>query len=276
MSMSSCPLRITKMTKVEWQSKPVKGLLIDISGVLKTGIEAIPGSVEGLRLLYESGIPFRIVTNESQCNVSQLLRMLQRMGFHLKADDIFSPIPAVVELLRKENLRPHLIVNPSVESEFDEFKTEEEPNCVVMADAQEHFNYDSLNKVFRLLIDMEKPQIFTLGTGKYYEGDDGLLHLDVGPFTKAMEYATGLKARIVGKPSSDFFLSALDDLGIKPEEAVMIGDDVVSDVGGAQNSGMRGILVRTGKYRTKDEQHVIKPDAIFNNFNDAIHAILNI
>lgn len=264
------------MAKVEWQSKPVKGLLIDISGVLKSGSEPIAGSVEGLRLLYESGLPFRIVTNESQCTVTVLLRMLQRMGFNLKADDIFSPIPAVVELLRKEQLRPYLIVHPDVEKEFDEFKCEEEPNCVVLADAQEHFNYDSLNKVFRLLIEMEKPQIFSLGTGKYYEGDDGLLHLDVGPFTKAVEYATGLKAKIVGKPSSEFFLSALNDLGIKPEEAVMIGDDVVSDVGGAQDCGMRGILVRTGKYRTKDEQHTVKPDAIFNNFNDAIHAILNI
>ena len=38
-------------------------------------------------------------------------------------------------------------------------------------------------------------------------------------------------------------------LGLAAEEVVMVGDDVVSDVGGAQKAGVRGVLVRTGKYR---------------------------
>ena len=54
---------------------------------------------------------------------------------------------------------------------------------------------------------------------------------------------------MIGKPSPAFFNSALEDLQATPAEAVMVGDDVLNDVGGAQGCGLTGILVRTGKYR---------------------------
>ena len=53
----------------------------------------------------------------------------------------------------------------------------------------------------------------------------------------------------MGKPSKEFFDLALRDMGIGPEQTVMIGDDIHTDVGGAQAAGMRGVLVRTGKFR---------------------------
>lgn len=51
-----------------------------------------------------------------------------------------------------------------------------------------------------------------------------------------------LLPQVVGKPSKDFFLAALQSLGASPEQAVMVGDDVRDDVGGAQAAGIRGIL----------------------------------
>jgi ribonucleotide monophosphatase NagD (HAD superfamily) len=54
---------------------------------------------------------------------------------------------------------------------------------------------------------------------------------------------------VVGKPSRSFFELVLEDLGVDPESAAMVGDDVETDVGGAIGAGLAGILVRTGKYR---------------------------
>ena len=65
----------------------------------------------------------------------------------------------------------------------------------------------------------------------------------------ALEYATGTLAEVVGKPSPDFFEMALAELRASPDETAMIGDDINSDVGGAQNVDMMGVLVKTGKYR---------------------------
>jgi len=62
---------------------------------------------------------------------------------------------------------------------------------------------------------------------------------------------------------------------VLPEDAVMIGDDIVSDVGGAQACGIRGVQVRTGKFRPADEHHpTVKPDGYVDNLAQAVDMIL--
>ena len=73
--------------------------------------------------------------------------------------------------------------------------------------------------------------------------------LDSGAFVAGLEYAAGVEAEVVGKPSRAYFDAALAELGASPGEAVMVGDDVEADVGGAKAAGLRGVLVRTGKFR---------------------------
>jgi ribonucleotide monophosphatase NagD (HAD superfamily) len=94
---------------------------------------------------------------------------------------------------------------------------------------------------------------------------DGL-SLSAGPFVQALEFATGKAATIVGKPSKTFFDLALRDMGLRVDQAAMIGDDILTDIGGARTIGMQGILVRTGKYR-KDavDNAVIKPECIIDS-----------
>ena len=60
---------------------------------------------------------------------------------------------------------------------------------------------------------------------------------------------TGREATVVGKPSEAFFAEVLDDLGVAAQDAVMVGDDVESDIGGALAAGLSAVLVRTGKFR---------------------------
>ena len=84
------------------------------------------------------------------------------------------------------------------------------PNCVLLGDAIHNFTYSSLNDAFRLLNGSPDASLFSLGCGKFYrKGGSGELCLDVGPFTKALEFATGKTAEIIGKPSSMYFQSAL-------------------------------------------------------------------
>lgn len=253
--------------------KRINGVLLDITGVLKDGSSAIPGSIEAVNRLRKAGLPIKLLTNETQVTRSSLSLKLSNMGYCVTENDIIPPCPALVDLLRKEKLRPHLLVHPDVVSEFDGLEMED-PNCVVIGDAAENFSYENLNKAFRILINMDKPRLFSMGRGKYYK-DNGDLVLDVGVFTTALEYATGVSAEVVGKPQYSFFQSALSAIGVKPEEAVMVGDDIESDVGGAQACGMAGILVRTGKFRPNDETHPrVKPDAIVDDLAEAVDIIV--
>ena len=66
-----------------------------------------------------------------------------------------------------------------------------------------------------------------------------------------------------------FFQTALEDISIGSGKAIMVGDDLINDIGGAQRTGMKGVLVRTGKFRKSDLSHSdVKPDFIIESINE--------
>jgi HAD superfamily hydrolase (TIGR01458 family) len=95
---------------------------------------------------------------------------------------------------------------------------------------------------------MDGAGLIALHKGKYWQTAEGL-RVDIGAFIAGLEYVTGVDATVIGKPSPAFFQAAVNELGCSKDEIVMVGDDIDADVGGAQQCGIRGILVRTGKYR---------------------------
>ncbi|ELU05136.1 hypothetical protein CAPTEDRAFT_182640 [Capitella teleta] len=262
--------------KGDWflQSKSIKGFLLDITGVLyENGGVAIEGSIEAVNALREAGIPVRFCTNETQCTKEHIVTKLNRVGFNLQPHEIFPPAPAVRSFILERGLRPHLLIHDGAKAEFADVD-QSNPTCVVVGDAEDFFSYANMNAAFQSLMAMENPVLISMGMGKFYSSK-GKLTLDLGPFTKALEFACGVEAEVIGKPSKQFFLSALNDIGLKPEEAVMIGDDIVSDVGGAQACGLMGVQVRTGKYRPKDENHAtVTPDGYVDNLLQAVKLYL--
>jgi ribonucleotide monophosphatase NagD (HAD superfamily) len=94
--------------------------------------------------------------------------------------------------------------------------------------------------------------------------------MDGGPFVVALEYAAELKAEVMGKPSRAYFRMVLDDLGIAPERVAMIGDDIENDIRGAQLLGMKGWLVKTGRFRKEDLARGIWPDKIFDSIAEIV------
>uniref|UniRef100_W5K184 Phospholysine phosphohistidine inorganic pyrophosphate phosphatase n=1 Tax=Astyanax mexicanus TaxID=7994 RepID=W5K184_ASTMX len=230
--------------------RSVKGVILDMCGVLYDSGEGggvpIEGSVEAVKRLKASDLQLRFCTNETQATREKFVAKLCRMGFEINVSEVFPPAPAVVSVLKQRNLRPHLLVHDDVVPEFDGVD-KSNPNCVVIGDAADNFSYENMNAAFRVLIGLEKPVLFSMGRGRYYKETDGL-KLDVGVYMKALEYACDVEAEVVGKPAPMFFQTVLNDMGLQPHEVFMIGDDLVNDVGGAQQCGMKGLQVRTGKY----------------------------
>ena len=119
-----------------WLTSDIKGFILDISGVLydshgSEGGTPVEGSIEAVQLLRQTKIPFRCCSNESTASREHLCRKLGRIGFDIKPEEVICPAPVAYSLLRERNLRPYLLVQDEVLSEFDGINTTN-PNCVVM------------------------------------------------------------------------------------------------------------------------------------------------
>jgi HAD superfamily hydrolase (TIGR01458 family) len=227
-----------------------KAFLIDLDGVLYVGGHAVAGAVSAIDLLESHACQYRFVSNTTRKCRATIAERLDRLGFSIPVSRIFTPtIAAIAAMQQTESTRCLLLTTGDVNRDFAAAgiqNSEREVDFIVVGDAGENFTYRNLNLAMRLVLG--GAGILALERDRYWIGADGLM-LSAGPFVAALEYATGTRATVVGKPAPEFFALALRNTGVKLSEAAMIGDDILTDIGGAQNAGMQGILVRTGKYR---------------------------
>jgi HAD superfamily hydrolase (TIGR01458 family) len=230
--------------------KDIRGFLIDLDGVLYVGNRAIEGAPETIRFLIETGYPFRCISNTTRKCRHTIASQLSSMGFEIPENHIFTPPLAAITYMKKTGRTGYyLLVTGDVERDFKEMRDKDsdtKPDWVIIGDAGDKITYDNLNTAFRFL--MEGAELIALENDRYWMAADGL-SLSAGPIVKALEYATGKTATVMGKPSQTFFNLALQDMHLRPEQVAMIGDDIITDIGGAYHAGMKGILVKTGKFR---------------------------
>lgn len=266
-----------------WSKKPIRNILLDINGVLYESGEdnPIPGSVEAMKRLINHGFRFLLVTNECTTAKPELAKKLNRLGYDsVDSNKIISPAPVACNYLIEHNLVPRLHVWDGVLQDFgpalEKMKeSKRKCNCLVVGDVMDKMSRDFMDESLELMLNCEdKPTIVSLGAGRYYK-DAGRLRMDTGAYVSAFEFCLGVQAINVGKPSGEFFGEALRVVGGTPDDTIMIGDDIVSDVGGAQKLGMRGFLVRTGKYKKLDEtERGVVADHVFDNLSQAMDKII--
>jgi HAD superfamily hydrolase (TIGR01458 family) len=255
--------------------KRLKGFLIDLDGVMYTGDRAIPGAKETIELLREKNVAIRFVSNTTRKSRQMIAIHLAKMGLDISEDTIFTPAHAAVTCMKETGKRNcFLLVTNEAKLDFDTYCTnqpEENADFVVVGDAGDCLTYNSMTTAFRHL--MKGADLIALEKDRYWMAADGL-SLSAGPFVAALEFATGKTATIVGKPSGAFFRLALNDMGLRADEVAMIGDDINTDIAGAQNTGLLGILVRTGKFREDDLRNAtVKPSCVINSIADLKHFI---
>jgi HAD superfamily hydrolase (TIGR01458 family) len=228
----------------------IKGFLIDLDGVMYTGDNPVVGSDEAIQFLNDNGYAYRFVSNTTRKSRHTIAERLSQMGLEIPEKYIFTPPVAAVTYMKKTGKhRFHLITTGDADRDFPlpvDNNPQEKVDYVILGDAGNEITYSRMNLAFRNL--MEGAELIALEKDRYWMDQDGL-SLSAGPFVTALEFATGKKAVLMGKPSQDFFDLALSDMSLDRERTVMIGDDIHTDIGGARHAGMRGILVRTGKYR---------------------------
>ncbi len=256
---------------------PPTAFLLDLAGTLYHDEGPIDGAVDVVARIKRDRIPHRFVTNTSSRSRASIVERLRNYGFDVEAQDIFTAVVAGAEIAR---LSGSHVVAPFIDeralADLGEFELVggtsgrasmgDRPDAIIVGDLGNRWDFDLMQEAFRLL--MDGAMLIALSRDRYWHRGDGLA-LDAGAFVVGLEYAAGVRAEVAGKPSTGFFRAALASLGLPDSaqsECVMVGDDLWSDVEGAQQTGLSGWLVRTGKYRqdtvaTSD----IRPDRIIDS-----------
>jgi HAD superfamily hydrolase (TIGR01458 family) len=248
----------------------VDAVLLDLDGTLYVGDAPLPGAVAAVGRLKEQRVPLRFLTNTTRLSHSSLAQQLQRMGFPIALDELFTASIAATRWLKDTGIqRISLYLSESAHEDFSEFELDEHaPEAIVVGDLGEGWTYARLNTAFRQLLD--GAGLVALQKNRYWRTPDGFA-LDAGAFVAALEYAAQREAVIIGKPSKTFFRLAAESLGVSPEHIAVIGDDIEADVGGAQGAGLHAALVRTGKFRPDVlATSGIQPDWIADSLGDLI------
>ncbi|MEJ2279684.1 MAG: HAD-IIA family hydrolase [Candidatus Lokiarchaeota archaeon] len=227
-----------------------KGFLIDINGTLYFKEKEIENAIETIDYLKELGLKLLFLTNTDSKSLKTIHKILNSFGFNIKQNEIFTPIIALKNYLKT-------VVTNEVKKEFIEFNlkdssSNENPDYVILADFRDDWDVNHLNIAFRFL--QNGAELLGSQGNVYFLDKKGQPTLDTGSFINMLSQAANIRPKIFGKPSKDYFLSALDVLGFKQGEVYLIGDDFHSDILGAQKAKIKGILVKTGKGQYYNEK----------------------
>jgi HAD superfamily hydrolase (TIGR01458 family) len=243
-------------------------ILLDVDGVFHVSGEPIAGGADAVCRLRAAGHRLRFVTNNTTQARSTLAEELRSMGIELDDEELQTTPRAAAAALagrRVLALTMHAIVGELEGIEL----VGEDAEAVLVGGADETpetnlvFSYMNLARAFHEL--EGGAQLYCLHKNRWWQTKHGPL-LDAGAFVAGLEYAADTEAIVLGKPSTPYFEAALQALDADPSMTWMVGDDIDSDIGGAQSHGMRTVLVRTGKFRPDAvEAGRIRPDGIISS-----------
>jgi HAD superfamily hydrolase (TIGR01458 family) len=244
-------------------------ILLDIDGVLHVSGQPIDGSVDAIKQLREAGHRLRFITNSTTRSRAALGEELRTLGFEVDDDEVETTPRAAAHALAGK--RVFALTMDAIRHDLEGVElVGEEADAVLIGGADESpqetnrvFSYVNLARAFAEL--EAGAELFCLHKGGWWQTSRGPL-LDTGAFVVGLEYAAGVEATVLGKPSAAFFGSALEALDADPEHTWMVGDDLEADIAGAKAVGLHAILVRTGKFRSDLlASSGVRPDAVVDS-----------
>jgi HAD superfamily hydrolase (TIGR01457 family) len=243
-------------------------LLIDLDGTLYHGGRMIPDADRLIAALRRAAVPFLFVTNNSSRTAASVAAHLRGMGIDANPEEVCTSSLAAARYIAEES--PEATVAILGEEGLVQACAEagltlvmENPQYVVQG-IDRFFTYESLARASRWI--REGAKFVLTNPDLMLPSDDGVMP-GAGTLGAAIEAASGVSPVVIGKPESHLITYATSLLGITSEEAVVVGDNMRTDISAGVNAGCRTILVLTG-LTTRDNleryQTVtgVKPDEI--------------
>jgi HAD superfamily hydrolase (TIGR01458 family) len=245
-------------------------ILVDVDGVLHVSSEPIPGAADAIAELRRRGHRLRFVTNNTTRAQAALAAELRQLGIELDDSELQTTAGAAARALAGK--RVFALVMAGVVEDLEGLElVGDGAEAVLLGGADETeetgrvFSYMNLARAFGEL--ELGAELYCLHKNRWWQTSRGPL-LDSGAFVAGLEYAAEVEATVLGKPSPAYFEAAVAALDAEPELTWMVGDDLDSDIAGAQRFGLKTVLVRTGKFRPDElERSTIVPDAVLSSIS---------
>lgn len=247
------------------------GFLIDMDGVVYRGSELIPGAIEFIGLLTSQNIPFMFMTNNSQRTPMDIATRLQRMGFPVDQNHVYTSAQATAAYLaqQKPNATAYVIGEGGLLTALDKVGiaiVDHNPDYVVVGEGRTG-SAEIYDKAVQMVIDGAR--LISTNMDPNCPTQNGGIRPGCGAITKLIEEASGFKAFSPGKPNPFMFRAARKRLGLTTGETIMIGDTMETDILGATQLGFRAILVLSGGTKQHDiPRFAYAPDVVIDSVAD--------
>jgi len=247
---------------------PISAAILDMDGVLWRSNDLLCNFHVLFSNFEKMNIKVLMATNNGLSTIDQYISKFEGFGIKIKPWQILTSAIATAHLVNQQlpdggpvYIMGEAALHKSLE-EFNFYHSEKDPQAVV-AGLTKQLSYDMLKKT-SLMIRKGLPFYFT-NPDPTYPSPEGIIP-GAGTILAALETASGVKAELAGKPLPFMFKVGLERLQSKPEETLVVGDRLSTDIKGGQESGCKTALVLTGVSTMKDyKKWNPKPDLILAN-----------
>ncbi|MFX0113065.1 MAG: HAD-IIA family hydrolase [Candidatus Hodarchaeota archaeon] len=249
-----------------------KLFLFDLDGVIWRGQKAIPGAQSFLEALEKSGKLIAYITNNSTKTKEQYIAKLRSFNIQATAEQIYTSAYATAELLKKWGKKTAYVVGgdgirdalQQVGIEINSFFSDEPPDAVVVG-MDVNFTYATLRTAMRAIL--SGADFVGTNPDTSFPAEDGISP-GAGTMIAAISTGVGFSPKIVvGKPNPEMLLQAMELFNVSPENTVMIGDRLSTDIASGINANTATVRVMTG---VKDHSELITPDLQVDSIRDLL------
>ncbi|KJD43416.1 TIGR01457 family HAD-type hydrolase [Paenibacillus terrae] len=252
----------------------IKSLLIDLDGTLYHGDRMIKGADLLISQLRTNQIPYAYVTNNASRTPESVAEHLVSMGIEAVSDEVCTSALAAAQYVAQQGpgARVYCIGETGLRQALTDAGlqlVEDHPDYVVQG-IDRQFTYDKLVAAMRWI--REGATFILTNPDLQLPSQDGLTP-GAGTIGAAIEAASQVKPIVIGKPSSVLMNYALDRLNIRADEALVVGDNMLTDIAAGAAAGCKTALILSGvSTRANMDGHMravgVKPDLIFDNLDE--------
>lgn len=239
--------------------KKYKAFLLDLDGTIYRGEEVIPEAPAFIHQLKEKGIPFLYLTNNSSASPERLAERLTRMGILAEPEEFFTSAMATAQMIKdleKEKDPSRVSIYTIGEEGLHQAFVNEGFNIVASAPADyvvvgidRSFTYEKMKQGVQAIY--QGARFISTNRDRAIPTEAGLAPGN-GALTASLSFATGQAPIYVGKPEATMIRLALASLGCIEEEALLIGDNLETDIAAGASSNVDTLLVYTGFSQERD------------------------
>ncbi len=245
----------------------INNIFFDLDGTLYFKGKLIKDADKTIKKLRDLQYKIGFLTNTDSLTPIEITNRINSYGIEAYEYEVINPVSVALNFINQNKTKKFfLLTSDSVTEYFNSkniYSVNDNPDFIIIGDFREKVSYDLINRVFRHI--NNGAELVGFNKGKFFYNDEGI-NIDTGGFISLFEYSSDKRAIIIGKPEKIFFDMALVQFNAKNQQSLVVGDDITVDIAGANNAGIKSVIVKTGKYNNDIViNSIIKPDFTINS-----------